>query len=303
MRLLLIGPFHEGELAIQRRAGVAANAERIGRIIRREIPEAARAFAAAQRFVVLGAADAAGRVWATLLQGEPGFLSAPTEELLRIGARAPPGDPLTETLAREADVGLLVIHPATRRRMRVNGRARPHEPYGLEVATREVYSNCQKHIRAREVGFPRATGQSLVVERGGALTPAQAALLAAADTLFIASRHPRAGADVSHRGGPPGFVRICAPDRLVMPDYPGNMMFNTLGNLAADPRAGLLLVDFDGGGTLQLTGRAAIHWDPAARGDFPGAERLVELRIDEVVATTSSIGDSAGSKGHQGHFC
>ena len=56
------------------------------------------------------------------------------------------------------------------------------------------------------------------------------------------------------------------------------MMFNTLGNLAADPRAGLLLVDFEGGGTLQLTGRATIEWDPAALGEFPGAERLVELR-------------------------
>ncbi len=253
------------------------NAERIGRIIRREIPEAARAFAAAQRFVVLGAADAAGRVWATLLQGEPGFLSAPTEELLRIEARAPPGDPLAEALARETDVGLLVIHPATRRRMRVNGRAHPREPYGLEIATREVYSNCQKHIRPREVRLPHATGRPPTLEHGGALTSAQAAWLSASDTLFIASRHPDAGADVSHRGGPPGFVRVSSPRRLVIPDYPGNMMFNTLGNLAADPRAGLLLVDFDVGATLQLTGRAAIHWAPATLGDFPGAERVVEL--------------------------
>lgn len=288
-----MGPFHEGELEVQRRVGVAANAERIGRIIRHCMPDAARAFAAAQRFVILGAADAAGRVWATLLQGDPGFLSTPSDELLCIDARPRPGDPLAESLGSEADVGLLVIHPATRRRMRVNGRAHPREPNGLEIATREVYSNCQKYIRPREVGPPRATGRPPVVERGSALTPAQAAWLAAADTLFIASRHPRAGADVSHRGGPPGFVQVSAPDRLVIPDYPGNMMFNTLGNLAADPRAGLLLVDFDGGGTLQLTGRAAIHWDPAARGDFPGAERLVELRIDEVAAATGPIGDSA----------
>ena len=287
-----MGPFHEGELEVQRRAGVAANAERVGRIIRREIPDAARAFAAAQRFVILGAADAAGRVWATLLQGEPGFLSTPSEALLRIDARLRPGDPLAESRAREADVGLLVIHPATRRRMRVNGRARPREPHGLEVATREVYSNCQKYIRQRAVELPDAAGQPVVIERAGALTPAQAAWLSAADTLFIASRHPRAGADVSHRGGPPGFVRVPSPDRLLIPDYAGNMMFNTLGNLAADPRVGLLLVDFDAGGMLQLTGRATIHWEPAARGDFQGAERLVELSIDEVVA----VGPPAASR-------
>jgi predicted pyridoxine 5'-phosphate oxidase superfamily flavin-nucleotide-binding protein len=280
-----MGPYHEGELEVQRRAGVLANAERVGRIVRRDIPEVARAFAGAQRFVILGAADAEGRVWATVLQGEPGFLSAPADDLLRIHAHPRAGDPLAGSLAGEADVGLLIIDPATRRRMRVNGRARPREPYGLEVATREVYSNCAKYIRQREVRLPDAGEAPVAVERGRKLTPAQAARLSATDTLFLASRHLRAGAHVSHRGGAPGIVRVPAPGRVLIPDYSGNMMFNTLGNLAADPRAGLLLVDFDGGGTLQLTGRAAIDWDPAALADFPGAERRVELTIDEVVET------------------
>lgn len=276
-----MGPFHEGELEVQRRVGVAGNAAKIGRIIRPEIPDAARAFAAAQRFVVLGAADAGGRVWATILQGEPGFLSAPAEELFRIDAHVRPGDPLVERLAGEADVGLLLIEPATRRRMRVNGRARPTAE-GLEVATREVYSNCPKYITRREIRLPDAT-RSATVERGVALTPAQAAWLGSTDTLFLASRHAVAGADVSHRGGEPGFVRVAAPNRVVLPDYAGNMMFNTLGNLAADPRAGLLLVDFGTGATLQLTGRATIVWDAAALAEFPGAERLVEFDIGEVV--------------------
>ena len=75
---------------------------------------------------------------------------------------------------------------------------------------------------------------------------------------------------------------MTGPNRLVIPDYPGNMMFNTLGNLAADPRAGLLLVDVEHGGTLQLSGRARIEWDPAARDGMPGAERVVEFEIDQV---------------------
>lgn len=278
-----MGPYHEGELEVQRRAGVTASAERVGRIVRREIPEVARAFAAAQRFVIVGAADAEGRVWATVLQGEPGFLSAPADDLLRVAAHPRPGDPLAASLHGQADVGLLIIDPATRRRMRLNGRARPYEPYGIEVATREVYSNCPKYIRPREVRLPGEGEEYFVVERGGALTAAHEAWLAAADTLFIASRHPDAGADVSHRGGAPGFVRVRAPGRVAIPDYSGNMMFNTLGNLVADPRVGLLLVDFDGGGTLQLSGRARIEWDPAALAGFPGAQRLVEVVIDEVV--------------------
>jgi uncharacterized protein len=126
--------------------------------------------------------------------------------------------------------------------------------------------------------------RSIRATHGLALTPAQAARLAAADTLFLASRHPAAGADVSHRGGAPGFVVVAAPDRLLIPDYAGNTMFTTLGNLAAHPEAGLLLVDFERGDTLQLTGRATIDWDPAARTEMPGAERVVEFRVEEVVA-------------------
>jgi predicted pyridoxine 5'-phosphate oxidase superfamily flavin-nucleotide-binding protein len=118
---------------------------------------------------------------------------------------------------------------------------------------------------------------------GVALTASQSALLAEADTLFLASRHPDAGADVSHRGGPPGFVVVAGPNTLRIPDYAGNMMFNTLGNLAVHPEGGLLLVDFESGDTLQLTGRATIDWSPAARAAMPGAERVIEFLIDRVV--------------------
>lgn len=284
-----MGGYHEGELEVQRRAGVLANAERIGRSIHREIPAIARRFAAEQRFVIVGAAGGDGRVWATVLHGEPGFLSASADDLLRIDAAPRPGDPLAPALAVEADVGLLIIDPSTRRRMRVNGRARPSGAGGLEVATREVYANCPKYIRQREVGlFAAADAGDVRVEHGAVLTPIQLDRLAATDTLFLASRHREAGADVSHRGGARGFVRVPALDRVIIPDYAGNTMFNTLGNLAADPRAGLLLVDFEGGGTLQITGRATIVWDRALLAGFEGAERLVEIAVDAVVETTGA---------------
>jgi uncharacterized protein len=272
--------FHEGELEVQRRAGVEFNAERIGRSIHATIPPLARQFALERAFVVVGAGVADGRVWASLLRGAPGFLTVPAQDRLHIAARLDDDDPLAVVLGGEADVGLLLIDPATRRRMRVNGRARPDGAAGLEITTREVYANCPKYIQPREVALPaRATPP---VRLGSSLDAGQMRRLADADTLFLASRHPVAGADVSHRGGAPGFVHVTAPDRLVIPDYSGNMMFNTLGNLAADPRAGLLLVDFEHGGTLQLSGRARIEWDRAAREGMPGAERVVEFEIDQV---------------------
>jgi uncharacterized protein len=276
-----MAPYHEGELEVQLRAGVARNAERIGRGIHTTIPPLARQFALERSFVVLGAGDADGRVWASLLRGVPGFLAVPAEDRLHIAARLDVDDPLAKALASEVDVGLLLIDPATRRRMRVNGRSRPDGTAGLEVTTREVYANCPKYIRPREVALAGRVRSP--VRLGSSLDASQMRLLADADTLFLASRHPAAGADVSHRGGARGFVHVTAPDRLVIPDYSGNMMFNTLGNLAADPRAGLLLVDFEHGGTLQVSGRARIEWDRSAVGAYEGAERLVELTVEAVV--------------------
>ena len=273
--------YHEGELEVQRRAGVALNAERIGRSIHATIPPLARQFALERPFAVLGAGDANGRVWASLLRGAPGFLTVPAEDRLHIAARLDDEDPLAEALAGEADIGLLLIDPATRRRMRVNGRARPDGTSALDVTTREVYANCPKYIQPREVA--RLGAITSPVRLGSSLDAGQMRRLADADTLFLASRHPLAGADVSHRGGARGFVHVTAPGRLVIPDYSGNMMFNTLGNLAADPRAGLLLVDFERGGTLQVSGRARIEWDRSAVAAYEGAERLVELTVEAVV--------------------
>ena len=104
-----------------------------------------------------------------------------------------------------------------------------------------------------------------------------------ADTFLIASAHPEGGADSSHRGGNPGFVRVSESSELTWPDYVGNNMFNTLGNIAANPLTGLLFLDFTSGSTLQLTGQARIIWDTAQMAEHKGAERLVSFRIEQVL--------------------
>ena len=67
------------------------------------------------------------------------------------------------------------------------------------------------------------------------------------------------------------------------PDYAGNRMFQTLGNLAVDPRAGLLFLDWRTGDALQVSGRATIVWDEDEVARRPGAERLVDVGIEAVV--------------------
>lgn len=270
--------FHEGELAVQERAGVRQMAAKIGNGIHQSIPPAAAEFLAEQRLAALGWSAPDGAVWASLICGPAGWLSAPGPRTIAAAALPAPGDPLGGLLRPGLALGMLVIDPATRRRMRANGVVSGRDESGWSLLTDEVYSNCPKYIQARQIeaAAPAELAEARASDR---LDAAARALIAGADTFFIASARPGGGADASHRGGNPGFVRLLDERTLLFPDYRGNMMFNTLGNLAANPRAGLLFVDWERGATLQLSGAAEILWDDPAQAEFAGAERLVRFRL------------------------
>lgn len=269
--------FHPGELEVQKRAGVEDRAARLLGMFDTEVPPVAAEFLAAQPWIVIGAADADERMWATVLYGHPGFITTPLPDVVHIAARPLPGDPLFDALATSTEVGGLALEPGTRRRMRLNGHALP-VPDGLEIALEQVYSNCPKYIATRRPVEWRVETPTRVA---GTMLDARAQeLIASADTAFVATRAPGHGVDASHRGGNPGFLRVVDTNTVVWPDYTGNSMFNTLGNIALDPATGLTVVDPATGATLQLSGRSEILWED---GGFPGAQRLVRLTVDASV--------------------
>ncbi|MCI0709701.1 MAG: pyridoxamine 5'-phosphate oxidase family protein [Chloroflexi bacterium] len=278
--------YHEGELAVQKKAGVQAMARRIGRGIHAAMLPIAQDFLRRQILAAAGSVDGDGRVWASLLTGKPDFITALDSQNVRIEALPPDGDPLVGNLALNPDMGLIAIDFATRQRVRLNGEARVQSD-GIELAIQQAYSNCPKYIQAR---MPLATDPAVTESRHTQqLTSVQQCLIAQADTFFIASYFSGGGADASHRGGNPGFVRVLNSTTLEFPDYSGNTMFNTLGNIAANPHAGLLFIDFAGGSTLQLSGQAEIIWDSDRAASFPGAERVVEFHIEQVIQTANAI--------------
>ncbi|MGH7164938.1 MAG: pyridoxamine 5'-phosphate oxidase family protein [Nitrospiraceae bacterium] len=276
--------YHPGELAVQARAGVQVMACRVDKTIRYSIPTAAADFLGSQPMAVAGTVDARGRVWASLLTGSPGFMHLVDEETFWIDSKPVSGDPLGENLREGAEIGLLVIDLATRRRMRVNGKAKMQSDGSVVIHTKQVYSNCPKYIQVRVLDpAPYKSGVPHSIRCAETLTREQQQWITRADTFFIASFHPEGGADASHRGGNPGFVRILDGRTIQWPDYAGNNMFQTLGNMAVNPQAGLLFLDFERGSTLQLTGQAQIIWDKARVVEFAGAERLVEFRIEQII--------------------
>jgi len=281
--------FHEGERAMQRRAGVADTADRVSGSIHAEIPPRAQAFLAEQPFAVLASRDLAGRVWASVVYGAPGFLHVPSAGLLEIDAAPVAGDPLAQNLAIGAPIGALVIDLATRRRMRVNGRIeRVSSP--IRVAVDECFANCPKYIQQRElVTEGRAVAPASTPLQATALSIGQQLRIARADTFFIASGHGATGLDASHRGGAFGFVQVLDERHIAWPDYAGNSMFQTLGNLASDSHAGIAFVDFATGDLLQLSGRARVDFDPARAALFAGAERTVDFEIDAVCEIAAAV--------------
>ena len=287
-------PFHVGELAAQERWGVR---ERMNvearRGIRDFMPDQHRKFFSEQPFMVLGGLDASGQPWATLRFGEAGFVTTPDEHTLRIAGRAPAGDPLgNDAWQVGALIGALGIQPATRRRNRVNGVITARDADAITVAVSQSFGNCNKYIQSRAPTYDAAVIETpdtdAVPEVSLSLSDADRALIGRADTLFIASANAASeagyarGADVSHRGGKPGFVRVDEDGALTLPDFTGNLFFNTIGNLMLDPRAGLLFPDFENGDLVFMAVDAEIIWEGAELASFAGAERLMRFHVREV---------------------
>ena len=279
-------PYHPGELEVQRRAGLAEDAQNLVGMVQDRLSARAAAMLAQQTMAVATSLDAAGRPWASLLTGPAGFIQPLDASLLLLAGTPPAHDPLATNLAVRHELGLLVIDLAHRRRLRFNGRG-VLDARGILLTIEQAYGNCPKYIQSRRIDSkPYASAATPEQHRSHALTEPQTALIAAADTFFIGSVHPHAGPDASHRGGRPGFVRVLDDRTIEFPDYAGNTMFNTLGNLVVEPRLGLLFLDFDTGDTLQITGAASLDWDPAAVARHRGAEHLVvRVGVDEVLET------------------
>lgn len=278
------GQYHAGELAAQRQAGLLEQAELTRQGIGARVPPPAAEFLSELPVLFVGAADQDQRMWASLLTGPPGFLRAVGDGLVEVAARPSPADPLATVLAGPAQLGTLAIDPATRRRMRLNGRSSPTTAV-LTIAAEQVCANCPKYIQQRRphhraaAAIGPATASSITAR----MSAGQQALISAADTFFIAT-HARSGdADVSHRGGRPGFVQVTSDNDLRWPDYVGNAMMMTLGNLHQVAEAGLLFLDWRTGTTLQLTGTATVDFDPTAVADMPGAQRAVRFHVTAAV--------------------
>jgi uncharacterized protein len=260
-------PFHADERALQERMGVREQARQRGAMsIRPFMLEQHQRFFESLPLAFVATLNYAGDPQADALAGRPGMLRAVTPTLLVV--RDTPREHALHSVRPGVPLGLLGIDFTNGRRNRANGVVERHDGDGLALHVTHSFGNCPRHIHVRRPDPVVATATTALDPR---------TLVETAATFFIASRSAEldpsrgGGVDISHRGGAPGFVRWADDDTVVFDDVPGNNFFNTLGNIASDPRVSLLFIDFDSGRQLRIAGDAALAG--------PVATRQVRVRV------------------------
>lgn len=310
----IASPFHRGEIAIQRKLQVHERMQAFGmKVIRNFFPPQHRDFYHSLPYLFLGHADNDGWPWASLVHNQRGFIHSPDEQTLMVKTQPIPGDPLTQALTNGSRLGVLGIDLESRRRNRLTAHCESSDDKGFVLKVDQTFGNCPKYIQTRRQ-IPRTDSaqRPIVTESLTHLDTAAVALIKASDTFFVATyfdgdacadasidpsadSHTNAGAassigaDVSHRGGKPGFVNIVEDDTLMIPDYRGNKHFNTLGNILETSKAGLLFIDFETGELLSMTGHAEILWDAPDIEDYLGAERLWSFKLHKAVRIKNAL--------------
>ncbi len=138
------------------------------------------------------------------------------------------------------------------------------------------------HRRLQDEDGTRRLADRLEEHAHDALTADEQSFVAAQPLFFLSTVDHEGRPTVSYKGGAPGFVRVLDDRHLAFPDYDGNGMMLSLGNIAANPAVGLLFIDFARPHRLRLQGIAAIADDDELRAVWPGAGRVITVETRQI---------------------
>ncbi|OEK07410.1 hypothetical protein A8C32_18430 [Flavivirga aquatica] len=262
--------YHKGELKIQEKFGEQKIADRAGRMINNAIIPGASAFIENQNSCIISSMDINNNVWISLLVGEIGFVEVPDLTNLFFRSKkitSSDTDIFYDNIKENPNVGSLFIEFSSRRRYRINGKVITNA-IGIGLNIEEAYPNCPKYIQRRLSAVSKILeANAPSIKSGESLSQLHIDWITKSDTLFVGTVDSTNSLDASHRGGKEGFVEVLDDNTLKIPDYKGNKMYNTLGNILENKNAGLLFIDFEKKRTLQLTGKAELLFDQTTEAD------------------------------------
>ncbi|MEP3348259.1 MAG: pyridoxamine 5'-phosphate oxidase family protein [Litoreibacter sp.] len=288
------GVFHEGERSLHEKLDIEERQHQLGlRMVRDHMPDQHREFFAMLHSVHIGAVDADGHPWAIMRAGSAGFMASPDDKTLEISSHPLAGEPEALNLTVGAKTSVVGIEFETQRRNRLNATVNATEDGKLSFHVDQSYGNCPKYIQIRHK-TPAGKTIPKAPKSSTGLSPKDIEQITKADTLLIASRaaqlgdDPRAGVDINHRGGMPGFVSVLDDTTLQFPDYKGNSFYNTYGNILTDNRVGLQFVDFETGTLLNIKGTAELVED-INTGELPLMGRGLRINVQTVVRAEGAL--------------
>ncbi|KAF8838260.1 hypothetical protein BDN67DRAFT_971835 [Paxillus ammoniavirescens] len=294
--------WHKGERAIQRKLGYAGAMAEAWTWIHAEMPEQHQTFYTSRLpFIPVTTIDNKQRPWSSILagpDGRPGFATSQHFGELTMHANTWEGDPFVQNVKLSGGQPMLIagigVEFSTRRRNKFAGFIESFEGEGplfhIRSMVNEAIGNCPKYINIRElVPFPDA--QPHIVHRRLELSPDERlphdviSFIHESDTLFLGTYYKAEEEDrekfpshvgMNHRGGKAGFSRVRPSDgrTLVIPDYSGNRLLTSLGNIEATPLASVTFVSFTTGAVLYLTGEAHNLVGPTAQRLMPRTNAL-----------------------------
>jgi ferredoxin-NADP reductase/predicted pyridoxine 5'-phosphate oxidase superfamily flavin-nucleotide-binding protein len=259
------------------------------------MPKQHQTFFSDLEYFFLGSLDEHGRPWASVVTGKRGFMHATDPHHLKIVTNPIMGDPIVSNLQQGIKhdgslVAGLGIDFTNRRRNKVAGRV-PEDQFhynannntlSLGITTEQSIGNCPKYITIRKLQYVECAPTKSLQELNAQELSAQVLpTIEQASTIFVATRH--LDDDIqhmgfNHRGGPPGFARY-NDGKIYWPDYSGNRMYQSLGNIATDPVAGLLFPDFETGNVLYVTGDARNVFGEEAKAIMPNVRMITEVLV------------------------
>ncbi|KAK5729984.1 hypothetical protein LTR17_011501 [Elasticomyces elasticus] len=298
-------PWNEGETAMQRRMKVP---DIDNPTVPALSPQLANHLQIAP-LIAIGTLDKQGRPWTTLWGGEKGFARPLGGGI--VGFRTPVTgryDPVVEELVGKDATGEVVkeegegegrmvsgltIDLETRKRVKMYGRmvagalsTREDEVTGRNESVAEIQlvlkieqslGNCPKYLNRKRITPTFARPE--LVSNSSNLSERALQLLAKADLFFVSSSGQE-DMDTNHRGGPSGFLRASTDaTSVVWPEYSGNRLYQTLGNLYVNPLCGICVPDFDTGDMLYVTGTTEIFSGREANALLPRSNLCVQLTI------------------------
>lgn len=311
-------PFHEGETRMHKQLKVPSlDNPTAGMLTQQAVFMLQKA-----PLLAIGTLDSEGHPWTSLWGGEPGF-SEPLGSGV-VGTRTPVDsswDPVVQALVGHAAKGEMAkgndkmvsglsFDLMTRKRVKIFGRVMAGCVDELETASKDdpekgseppnvkqdqiqlvtrieqSLGNCPKYINQYEIQ-PAPVASKLAYE-GPSLSPEAKSLILGSDMFFLSSATDQ-DMDTNHRGGPSGFVRIISDTEIVYPEYSGNRLYQSLGNLDVNPKIGLTFPNYVTGDVLYATGTTEILIGGDAAALLPGSNLAIKIKLHKVRLVQSGL--------------